>query len=179
MLELGSVHLVPVREEHAEYIYSLRVDETLNKFLSKPPASAVVQAEWIQKYVEREKVGSEYYFVIAVKGGAMCGTVRLYDFRPESFCWGSWILDRNKTRFAAVESALLVYRIGFEKLNFVASHFEVRKANSKVITFHLRFGARVTSEGEDNIYMQLTRKAFEEKEPDLLKLISGGSSKCP
>lgn len=169
-LELGTVRLSPVDESHAEYIFSLRIDNTLNTFLSAAPSSVHDEREWITKYRDRAKEGSEYYFVIVRIGGMPCGTVRLYDFRADSFCWGSWILDKNKTRYAAVESAMLVYRLGFRQLGFTGSHFDVRKGNEKVIAFHRRFGAEMTHEDDENVYMFLSRSSYEKVEPELLLL---------
>ena len=66
--------------------------------------------------------------------GKKCGTIRVYDIIDNSFCWGSWILDENKTTTAAIESALLIYKFGFEIMKFSRSHFDVRKDNSAIIT---------------------------------------------
>ncbi|MFX3935327.1 GNAT family N-acetyltransferase; N-acetyltransferase, partial [Streptococcus suis] len=88
------------------------------------------QAEWIRNYKNRENNGEEYYFIIFRSDDqSPIGTVRLYDFHenPKSFCWGSWILNEHKTKYAAVESALLVYEAGFSTLGFEQSHFEVMK----------------------------------------------------
>jgi len=175
-LELGTMRLVPVREHHAEYIYSLRIDPALNEHLSAPPPSAAAQAQWIRGYMEREAAGDEFYFLVERRDGVACGTVRLYDSspaaHPDSFSWGSWILDKSMTRYAAVESALLVYEMGFERLGFSASHFEVRKGNSKVIAFRQKFGAQVTSEDDDSVYMRLTKVDFEKVRPRLMALVS-------
>lgn len=157
-IRLATIKFLPVRPEDADYIYSLRVNPNYNSHLSPPPPSIDAQAEWIERYIEREKAGQEFYFLIARLDGTPCGTVRLYDFREGSFCWGSWILDHNKTRYAAIESALLVYRVGFDKLGFPQSHFDVRLGNEKVIDFHKRMGAEETGRDDLNVYMRLTRE---------------------
>ena len=179
-LELGTIRLAPVREQHAGYIYKLRIDPALNEHLSAAPPSVAAQEQWIAGYVNREAAGQEYYFLIERLDGTPCGTVRLYDFNPpahpHSFSWGSWILDRSKTRYAALESALLVYETGFERLGFSAAHFEVRKSNVKVISFHQKFGARLTSEDDTCVYMSLTRASLEEVRPYLLSRIATVSS---
>ena len=97
--------------------------------------------------------------------------MRLYDFRPDSFCWGSWILDHNKTRRAAIESALLVYEVGFNRMGYPGSHFDVRKENTKVIAFHQKFGAVINSEDAENVYMTLSRQSYELVKPEMLELI--------
>jgi RimJ/RimL family protein N-acetyltransferase len=140
-----------IEEEDAQFVLSLRLDPKYNKHLSLVDNDLEKQVQWIQSYKKEEKQGIQYYFIIKANG-EKCGTVRLYDFKDGSFCWGSWILNENKTRYAAVESALLVYRFGFEILNFKKSHFDVRKENSSVISFHKKFGAEVVGQDDENFY---------------------------
>jgi RimJ/RimL family protein N-acetyltransferase len=142
--------------------------------LSAPPPSAASQGDWIDGYVKREEKGEEFYFLIKrASDDCPCGTVRLYDFQGTSFCWGSWILDQNKPRLAAVESALLVYEIAFERLNFVQSHFDVRVDNTRVIRFHERMGAIRTHVAGDDQHMRLSKSAFEVEKNKLLRIIAG------
>lgn len=170
-LQMGSIKFTPVRRKHQEYIYSLRINPLYNRHLSPPPSSAERQGDWIDGYVQREARGEEFYFLIERQDGIPCGTVRLYDLRQNSFCWGSWILDENKTKFAAAESALLVYEVGFEKLGFAQSHFDVRVENTSVIRFHERMGAvRTEVLGEDQ-HMRLTRDALETAKPKIMRII--------
>lgn len=170
-LRSETIHLRPVRSEDAEYIFSLRTDERYNQHLSPPPNSTAEQAAWISHYLAREQRGSEYYFVIWNNKGCRCGTVRLYDMRQNSFCWGSWILDSNKTRYAAIESALLVYRIGFDFLGFAQSHFDVRIDNTNVIKFHKRMGAQITNKDTENVFMILPQAAFVAHKEKLVQLV--------
>ncbi|MBB3967268.1 GNAT family N-acetyltransferase [Rhizobium metallidurans] len=173
-LQKGAITFSPVRREHQEYIFSLRTNPIYNRHLSAPPASAAKQGDWIDGYVTREERGEEFYFLITrTDDGCPCGTVRLYDFQGTSFCWGSWILDQNKPRLAAVESALLVYEIAFEKLKFLESHFDVRVDNTRVIKFHERMGAVRTEILADDQHMRLTKAAFEAEKCNLLRIIAG------
>jgi len=87
--------------------------------------------------------------------------VRIYDIREDSFSWGSWILNEDKTRFAALESAFLVYQFGFEILNFNKSHFEVRKENSKVLSFHEKMGAIKKGENDIEFFYEITKDAVQ------------------
>jgi RimJ/RimL family protein N-acetyltransferase len=171
-LRLQTIRFRPVRPVDAGYILSLRIDPRYNQHLSAPPPSIEAQEAWISRYLEREEAGEEYYFVIEKLGGAPCGTVRLYDFRDGSFSWGSWILDNNKTRYAALESALLVYSVGFDYLEFPRSHFDVRLENTKVISFHRKMGAVIINSDELNVYMILEKQIFETNKPRLLSIVS-------
>lgn len=168
MLTSKSVRLRLVEPTDAEFILSLRLDERYNNFISKVDKDVESQRQWIINYKHDEAHGRQFYFIIERLDGTACGTVRIYDLKQESFCWGSWILNESKTRYAAVESALLVYEYGFTVLGFEKSHFEVLKANSKVVDFHKKFGALVVSEDDSNFYFEIA-KADVEKTADKFK----------
>lgn len=160
-----SVEIRLANVEDAEFILSLRLDKRYNKYLSVVDKSLEVQRRWLESYKKEEAEGKQYYFIIEnIEKSLPCGTVRLYDFRSSSFCWGSWILNENKTRYAALESAFLVYRFGFEVLGYSESHFDVRKENLKVIQFHKKMGAKVVGEDEDNFYFRISRDQVESAE---------------
>lgn len=147
----------------AAFINSLRVNEKFNQHLSKTSGDVNAQEKWLLTYKEREKLGREYYFIIQKNDdNSPIGTVRLYDFIDEkkSFCWGSWILNENKTKFSALESALLIYKIAFEQLDFEMSHFDVRKENVKVIEFHEKLGAKRKCETLQDIYFEFFKSDF-------------------
>lgn len=164
-LSAKTVHLRLVDEYDAEFICNLRNNPNLNKYISQSTALIDEQVNWIKKYKERELNLEEFYFIIERNdNNEKIGTIRLYDFRnsPKSFCWGSWILNSSKTRYAAIESALLIYKIAFEELGFEQSHFEVRKANLGVHNFHMRLGAQRISENElENFYIYRASTYFE------------------
>lgn len=159
-LKSKTVRLRLVEQDDAEFILSLRLDPKYNRFLSGVTNDLVAQKEWIVKYKEDERAGSQLYFIIErMDDGVRCGTVRLYDFRDDSFCWGSWILNDKKTRSAALESTLMVYEIGFGELGFKRSHFDVRKNNEAVVKYHQRMGAQQVSEDADNHYFEISPEA--------------------
>lgn len=152
-----------VETSDAEFINALRVDEKYNKHLSKVTGSVNDQKEWIKAYKEKEKLDAEFYFIIETLVDQIpIGTVRLYDFlnNRESFSWGSWILNENKTRFSAIESAMLVYEVAFNKLKFNNCHFEVRKENSGVIKFHKKMGAEIVQENAIESFFHLNKQMY-------------------
>jgi len=155
---LKTVRLDLVQESDAEFILSLRLDPNLNQFLSKVGSDIQSQIEWLLKYKVDEKKGLQYYFIISRLDGVKCGTVRVYDIKDNSFSWGSWILNSEKTRYAAIESALLVYQFGFDFLGLENSHFEVMKGNSNVVNFHKRMGAVEVGEDDNFYYFTINKK---------------------
>ena len=97
-----------------------------NTHLSTVTGTVDDQRTWIEDYKSREAQGQEFYYVIERKDGTRCGLVRLYDIEAESFTWGSWILDENKTRKAALESAVLSFGIGFDAIGVQLANVDVR-----------------------------------------------------
>ncbi|WP_283597170.1 GNAT family N-acetyltransferase [Photobacterium phosphoreum] len=162
-IEAKTVGLRLVQSSDAEFIYNLRINDNLNKYLSSIFGGIENQRQWIEKYKEKEYSKEEFYFIIYRKDThESIGTVRLYDFikAKNSFCWGSWILNENKTRYAAVESALLVYELAFKKLEFEQSHFEVRKENIKVVDFHRKFGAKQVDDNEIEFFFTYSKNEY-------------------
>lgn len=167
----SSVSMRLARPDDASYIYSLRINPAFNRHLSPPPPSVEAQRAFLEGYLARETAGTEFYFVIVKKEtGHPCGVVRLYDLQADSFCWGSWILDHTKPRLAAVESAMFVYDFAFGLLGYSSCHFDVRRDNVGVISFHKRFGAVETAEDEQNFYFRLDADALRAKLPALVAL---------
>lgn len=152
-----SVRFRPIETADAEYVLSLRVDERYNRYLSEVPDDIAKQKLYIEDYKQNDEGSRSWYFIIERLDGTPCGTVRLYNFTSESFEWGSWILDTNKTRFAAVETAVFVYLYAFRNLGFERCDFEVRKGNAKVLQFHKRTGAEPYHEDDENVYFRISR----------------------
>lgn len=152
-------HLRFVEENDAAFICGLRTDPNLNKHLSPSDPDVEKQRKWISGYKDREKDGTEFYFVI-VSDGQDRGVVRIYDHRQiegqRSFSWGSWIIPPPRVSGLVTFSAILMYEIGFDALKFDRAHFEVRKGNTGVVAFHERSGAQLESEDNDNFYFRYT-----------------------
>lgn len=148
--------------DDASYIYALRTNPAHNAHLSPVAGSVEDQRRWIEAYKEREQQGTEAYYIIErLSDGVPCGTVRLYDIlMDDQFTWGSWILDHNKPSKAALESAVLVYDVGFFSLRCSKAVFDVRKENEKTLNFHRRFGAIQNGEDDLNIYFTYPRERF-------------------
>jgi len=150
-----------IRPDDAGYVHALRTDPAYNRHLSEVRGTVDDQREWIEAYRTREAAGREFYYVIERKDGVRCGVVRLYDIDDERFTWGSWILDHNKPHKAALESAVLVYDVGFRELGLVEAVFDVRRDNERTIFFHRRFGARASGEDDTDTFFVYTRSRFE------------------
>lgn len=101
-----NINLRTVEIDDAEFVFNMRQNQNRAKYLTKITGTVESQREWIKNYKQREKEGKEYYFVIESKDGEKLGLVRMYDFRDDSFCWGSWIIKEDAPKTTAIESAL-------------------------------------------------------------------------
>lgn len=143
--------------EDAQFILDLRVDPSKSKFLNQTSSQIEDQSEWIRRY---ENSNDQAYFVIE-NAGEKIGTLRFYDPREYSFCWGSWILKSNSPWDAAIESALMAYAYAIDVLDFKNAHFDVRKENVAVWKFHESFGANRVRASEADFYYTLDYKSIE------------------
>jgi RimJ/RimL family protein N-acetyltransferase len=144
----------PANPDDSEFILSLRLDEEKNKHLSATSPDVERQRRWLAALPS-----DQIYFIIEADARPV-GTVRLYDQRGSSFCWGSWILSNDAPRSSAVESTLMVYAVGLA-LGFTASHFEVRKENVKVWQYHERCGAERVGETEEEYLYAISEPAIQ------------------
>lgn len=167
-----------IETEDAGYVHGLRTDARYNRYLSEVRGTVEDQRRWIENYKSREAAGSEFYYVIERKDGVRCGVVRLYGIDQDSFTWGSWILDENKPSKAALESAYLLYFLGFCLLGLSRSTFDVRRDNTNTLAFHRRFGATETHADELDVFFMYPRERYERDRPELLKIVSKECSTC-
>ncbi len=145
-----------IKVDDAEFTLKLRLDPTRNKHLSAVSNDLEEQRRWISSYKEREFMGSEFYFIVEHSRIAV-GTVRIYDFLSDSFCWGSWVIEPGTSVGVSLASAYLVYKLGFDALGFGFSHFDVRKENRSVNRFHQRMGAVFVRHDLLNNYYSIDR----------------------
>jgi RimJ/RimL family protein N-acetyltransferase len=138
--------LRPVRTEDAAFIAELRADPERCRYLHRGPAGAVWQRRWLEAYFERQ---DDYYFLIENRAtGLPEGTVGIYnagwsiDGRTDRLQrdaeWGRWVLRRGS--LAALESACLLYRVGFETLDLDSIYCRTILENASALAFHDSFG---------------------------------------
>jgi len=149
-----------IQPDDAAYVHDLRINPAYNQHLSEVRGTAEDQRAWIEAYKAREAAGEEFYYIIERHNGTRCGTVRLYDIEGDSFTWGSWILDENKPQKAALESAVLSFRIGFERLGLGKASIDVRIENTHAEAFYRRFGMTESKRDAQDIYFSLTSETF-------------------
>ena len=158
------------RVDDAAFILSLRTDPKKSRYLSETKPDLDAQRDWLQRYADAT---DQAYFIIEHQNEPI-GTVRLYDARAHSFCWGSWILQDGRPPLAAMESALMVYAYAVDHLGFTAAHFDVRRGNERVWKFHERFGARRMSETDLDYVYSLDLQAIRDAGRRYAKFLPAG-----
>jgi RimJ/RimL family protein N-acetyltransferase len=146
-----SIFFREVAVSDAEFIVELRTDPKKNKHLSVTSNDIIKQENFISLYLENQ---TDFYFIINDWNYKKLGTIRIYDIRNNSFCWGSWIISDEACKSAAIESALMIYDYAFYSLHYLKSHFDVRKDNLRVVDFHKRFGAKIVGNDDLNYYFE-------------------------
>ena len=163
MIQTKNIFLRLIEEDDVDLLLSLRLNVSLNKHLSYVEDDKEQQLNWIRNYKQRESNGIDYYFVIIDKIIGKIGFVRVYniDYATKSFTWGSWIIcEDNRPKYAAIESALLIYEFAFNELGMLIAKFDVMNDNEGVIKFHNRFGAKYLFSDKVNNYFELTKVQF-------------------
>ncbi len=169
-----TVYFRLVELSDAEFILNLRLDPKVSRFLSPTDSSLNKQLAWLQGYKEREAAGQEFYYIIHRRDNDLpIGTIRIYDFdiRKSSFCWGSWIVNSDKTVSAALESSIFISDKGFFELGFNHCHIDVVKTNAKVLRIYNKMGYKIVDEDERLVYHSYPKQAYEQDRDRLLELI--------
>ncbi len=134
----SAFRLRPVRLEDAAFIVELRSDPERGRYLHRGCTSASSQEAWLKTYF---KIPGDCYFIIENRfSGTREGTAGIYNVNPVrgDAEWGRWILRRGS--LAAVESACLVYRLGFEQLALDSLYCRTIAENTSALAFHDSFG---------------------------------------
>lgn len=84
--------------DDAAFILTPRTDAEKSRYLSAVSGRLAEQRSWLERYARSD---DQAYFIIEYQDRPL-GTVRLYEPRGESFCWGSWILQSGSPSQAAM-----------------------------------------------------------------------------
>jgi RimJ/RimL family protein N-acetyltransferase len=133
-IEGFSFRLRPITNADAAFIIELRTDPEHNRYLHAISNRIDDQEAWLASYYDRT---GDYYFVIErLDSGAAEGAISIYNIDPQSNTgeWGRWILKPGS--LAAIESALLIYRVAFEAIGLNSVYCLTVADNAKVVSFH-------------------------------------------
>ncbi|MGB9748157.1 MAG: GNAT family N-acetyltransferase [Bacteroidales bacterium] len=167
-----------VNEEDAEFIFNLRTDPSLARFIHKISHEIKDQIKWIKEYKIREAHGMEFYFIsIDPVNNEKQGVNRIYNFAGNTFELGSWIYSKKCDFTKSILGDIIVREIAFDYLQFDICVFEVRKQNKTVINYHKRYHPEQIGENDLNVYFKLTKETFNKEKNIFLNLLGYGDNK--
>jgi len=155
----------------AEFILSLRLNPSLNKYISHTDINIEQQKKWILAYKDRERRNKELYFIIEDINHNRLGTYRIYNIQENSFTIGSWIFKKRTSNYLSVKADILVKDFGFENLKFKYCRFDVRKKNKKVLKYHRLFEPKLINENKLNYYFELDEETYYINRAKVCKLL--------
>ncbi len=162
------VNLREVTLKDAKFILDLRCDPKKSKHLNKTEYNLQKQEDYISRYFTLD---DEYYFIIEDKQGNPKGTIRIYDIKDKQYTGGSWLMVDEATSLEAIEGDFLLNDFAFNVLGMELDAYDVRKANKKMVRFHLNRGAKIVSENEIDYFFELTKEEFNKNKQRLLQII--------
>jgi len=133
------IRLRPVESTDAEFILRLRNLPHVSGTVGDTVPDAGAQRQWIQSSWDRP---GDYYLLIETEQGMPIGTVGIYNVLNGVGEWGRWILLPGTT--VALASAILTLDIAFYQLSLTEVCGCVVKTNSRIVSFHHKFGLRQT-----------------------------------
>lgn len=142
----------------AEFIYKLRSDKYLTRFISQFDGSLEDQIEWIRKYKEREEAGLELYFIFLYKNERQ-GLARLYKIEDDHFTQGSWLFKPDSPAGCSILGNIISSEIGFELPNKEYELTDARKGNS-THKWVRTFNPEVLYETDLDIFYKITKDNF-------------------
>lgn len=160
------VRLVNVYD--ANFIYSLRSDKELTKYISQVNGTLEDQIDWIKKYKVREKQGKEYYFIFLFKGVPQ-GLARIYDIESDHFTQGSWLFKRDSVDGSSILGNIISCELGFELSGIKYMLTDARKGNNThkyVRAYH----PEILEETELDIFYRISKDNHEKYKTKFVKL---------
>lgn len=132
--------LRPAELTDVDFIVALRTDPDRSRFIRTTSPDRADQERWMQTYFQRPH---DFYWIIEHLGtGRPEGTIGIYGVDEDLHTaeWGRWILRHGSV--AAVESALLIYRMAFGPLGLDDLVCRTLADNAQVVSFHESCGLR-------------------------------------
>lgn len=158
-----------VREEDAPFILELRTNKKLSRYLHETDNDLEKQIEWIREYKKREQAGTDYYFIYYSKGCPI-GVNRIYNITEYSSTGGSWICSTEATVEESLATNFICNEI-CDMFEIPSGPFNVSKGNSQVLKFHLRMGAEILNENEEEYLLVGNKEKYNKTKNKLIKML--------
>jgi len=142
----------------AEFILSLRLNPSLNKYLSSTDPSLEKQKAWIKQTYEKN---NDFMFVIEDKNSNKQGTIALYDidYNEGRAEWGRLILKQDSMFTFPIEATIQLLNFAFHKLGLKELYGGANNENKVVVEYHKQY-ANVTAEDEKFTWFSFDDKSL-------------------
>lgn len=149
-----------IDDSDEDFIRFLTVNGSLHRYLTAPIDEINDFNKWIEEYKERERAGTEYFFIIENFNGIRYGTVRIYNIIVDECAFGNFFLLAQRPLNYPFESADLIFQFIFERLQLRKIHLKVLIKNLQAIQLFQLLGFKEESRDERMIYMFLLKENF-------------------
>ena len=166
-----------VQESDAEFIFRLRTNPDLTRYIHDVKGGVEGQVKWICNYKIREEEGTDYYFIF-FKNGEPVGLNRIYSIHDKTYTGGSWVMAPNSQMEEVIAVPLIMREIAFEIMGMENEddYDGVHIDNKKVIKFNRLFGCKIYKHIQDvkgeYVCLSLTKEDFEAIKPKIIKLLN-------
>lgn len=158
-----------VVEDDAAFIVKLRTNEKLSKYLHSTDNDIEKQKEWIREYKKREKEGADYYFIF-FSGNRPVGVDRIYNITSDSSTRGSWICSEDSTLEESLATSFICSEIE-EMFDIPTGPYNVSKGNNQVLKYHLRMGAEIISENDEEYLLVRNMEKYNKMKEKFIKML--------
>jgi RimJ/RimL family protein N-acetyltransferase len=153
------IQLRLVEKQDAEFILSLRLDNSRAQFLNETDASVKKQEKWIEDYKVREADKKEYYFLIEDDANQY-GTIRVYKVEEDRCYWGSWITKPGSPKGFGKRALVLTLKFIFEDLKKEKAIFTVEQENLQGKKLYQELGSSIIDENGKELTFLLQKNDF-------------------
>lgn len=131
VVERYGIRLRPITMNDADFIYKIRRQPELSKYIGEIDSRFPVHLTWLEQYFHRE---GDYYFCIERLSGVPIGTIAIYDVTNNAGNWGRWVISSEVP--AAPASVWLIFHIAFDILGLSEVYSNTVIENASVVSFH-------------------------------------------
>ena len=156
--ERYGIHVRTVDLNDADFIYRLRSDKYLTRYINQFDGTVEDQIQWIRKYKEREEAGLELYFVFLYNNERQ-GLARVYKIEDDHFTQGSWLFRPDSPAGCSLLGNIISSEIGFELPGKEYELTDARKGNT-THKWVRTFNPEVLYETDLDIFYKITKDNF-------------------
>lgn len=160
-----------VTPDDAPFVYKLRSNKELCKYISQISGTVEDQREWLEQYKIREAEGTEYYFIFSVND-IDYGLERIYHITEDSYTHGSFVFTPETPLGVPVLSDIITREIGFDLLGLKTNYFDVRNGNVNVLNYHLKFKPKFLYETDIDRFYELDIETFNKYKKIFIKIFT-------